>query len=144
MRSILKSPSDRYRSKHLIGPDLGRIWATQELFSRSLSVAIQVLFKVCAIQSLNVTILFYSAQQLTIQFLNSGSKLTIQALFMNSEPFKTLLALHPSPITHTSLSIHFHLHNPIPHRPSRLSSSHPPSPSVQLRARPCGGPLKVW
>ena len=93
MRSILKSPSDRYRSKHLIGPDLGRIWATQELFSRSLSVAIQVLFKVCAIQSLNVAILFYSAQQLTIQFLNSGSKLTIQALFMNSEPFKTLLDL---------------------------------------------------
>ena len=36
--------------------------------------------------------IFYSAGDLTILFLNTSGELTIQALFMNSELFKNLLA----------------------------------------------------
>ena len=39
-----------------------------------------------------MSILFYSALDLTILFLNTSGELTIQALFMNSALIKTLLA----------------------------------------------------
>ena len=38
-----------------------------------------------------MSILFYSALDLTILFLNTSGELTIQALFMNSALIKTLL-----------------------------------------------------
>ena len=42
-----------------------------------------------------MSILFYSALDLTILFLNTSGELTIQALFMNSALIKTLLDPHP-------------------------------------------------
>ena len=56
----------------------------------------------------------------------------------------TTPTLHPSPITHTSLFIHFHLHNPIPPPPLAPLVIPYPTTSVQPRARPYGGPLVLW